>query len=95
MKVFHNICQALNNSQGQFKNLLPNHKKRHDMKIFMIPLTVPVQGLIFSKHTFILAWQIFKHQGITELLRVNYHFSRRRLSWRFWVGREHTSSNFG
>ena len=55
---------------------------------FVIPITVPVHGLIFSKHRFGLARQIFKHQGIAQLIRVTYHFALRRLSWRFWLGRE-------
>lgn len=55
---------------------------------FVIPIVVPVHRLVFSKHRLGLARQIFNHQGIAQLIRVTFHFALRRLSWRFWLGRE-------
>ncbi len=55
---------------------------------FAQQMTIPIHGMLFSQHRLGLARQIFKHQGLRALTRVTYHFALRRLSWRFWVGRE-------
>jgi hypothetical protein len=55
---------------------------------FMHPITVPTHNALFSQHRLGLARQILKHQGLRRLTRVTFHFALRRLSWRFWLGRE-------
>ena len=55
---------------------------------FRDPITVPVHGQFFSQHRVDLARQIFRNQGFLTLLRVTYHFTMRRLSWRYWMNRE-------
>jgi hypothetical protein len=55
---------------------------------FTDPITVPVHMHLFSKHRAGLARQIFQHQGLKTLTRVVFRFMLRRLSWRFWIGKE-------
>ncbi len=77
---------------GKLDEFIAKTQERASHEGFVIPITVPVQRLIFSKHRFGLARQIFVHQGFAQLIRVTYHFALRRLSWRFWLGREHTQT---
>ena len=63
-------------------------QERATFEGYVQPITVPIHGLLFSQHRFGLAKQILKHQGINTLIRVTFHFALRRLSWRFWLGRE-------
>lgn len=63
-------------------------QERAGFEGYVQPITVPIHGLLFSQHRFGLAKQILKHQGIDTLIRVTFHFALRRLSWRFWLGRE-------
>ena len=58
---------------------------------FVNPITVPIHGSLVSQHRIGLALQILKSQGVRDLLRVTLHFGLRRLSWRFWIGREKKS----
>jgi hypothetical protein len=55
---------------------------------FRYPINIPIHGLLFSQHRLGLARQILKHQGLSKLTRITFHFALRRLSWRFWLGRE-------
>jgi hypothetical protein len=55
---------------------------------FRDPVTVPAHNHLFSTHRAGLAKQIFQNQGLITLIRVAYHFAMRRLSWRYWMGRE-------
>ena len=52
------------------------------------PIIVPVHANLFSQHRMGLARQIVAHQGLKTLIRVVFRFTLRRLSWRFWMGRE-------
>jgi hypothetical protein len=72
----------------QLEKFIDVTQERAAFEGFMHPITVPIHGLLFSQHRLRLAWQILKHQGLPALARVTYHFTLRRLSWRFWVGRE-------
>ena len=60
---------------------------------FNYPITVPIHGLLFSQHRIGLARQILKHQSMTTLVRVTFHFALRRLSWRFWLAKEKKSKS--
>lgn len=51
-------------------------------------IQVPDLLYLVNSHRISLARQILKHQGIKTLFRVTYHFVMRRLSWRYWTGRE-------
>ena len=55
---------------------------------FQVPINVPVHANLFSKHRVGLARQIVLHQGLKTLTRVVFRFTLRRLSWRFWMGKE-------
>ena len=55
---------------------------------FRIPIAVPNHSHFINQHRVGLARQILKNQGISTLFRVTYHFFMRRLSWRYWAGRE-------
>ena len=55
---------------------------------FQNPIIVPVHANLFSQHRMGLARQIVAHQGLKTLIRVVFRFTLRRLSWRFWMGRE-------
>ena len=63
-------------------------QERAGFEGYVQPITIPIHGLLFSQHRFGLAKQILKNQGIDTLIRVTFHFALRRLSWRFWLGRE-------
>jgi hypothetical protein len=72
----------------QLEKFIDVTQERAVVEGFLHPITVPIHGLLFSQHRLGLARQILKHQGLPALVRVTYHFTLRRLSWRFWVGRE-------
>ncbi len=55
---------------------------------FRIPIMVPNHLHFINQHRIGLARQILKSQGLLTLFRVTYHFAMRRLSWRYWIGRE-------
>ena len=55
---------------------------------FTNPISVPIHGQLISRHRLSLAIQILRNQGIAKLCRVTFHFALRRLSWRYWLGRE-------
>ena len=55
---------------------------------YMNRIQVPDLQYLVNSHRISLARQILKHQGIKTLFRVTYHFVMRRLSWRYWTGRE-------
>jgi len=55
---------------------------------FRDPINVPVHANLFSAHRVGLARQIIAHMGMATLFRVTYHFAMRRLSWRYWMGKE-------
>lgn len=55
---------------------------------FKDPINVPVHANLFSEHRLGLARQIILHQGLKTLTRVVFRFMLRRLSWRFWIGKE-------
>jgi hypothetical protein len=72
----------------QLEKFISFTQERAAFEGFQHPITVPIHGSLFSQHRLGLARQILKHQGLSALVRVTYHFALRRLSWRFWVGRE-------
>jgi hypothetical protein len=73
---------------NQLEIFIHTTQERAAFEGFSQPLTIPIHGMLFSQHRLGLARQIFKHQGLGALARVTYHFALRRLSWRFWIGRE-------
>jgi hypothetical protein len=73
---------------AQLEELIHETQEGAALVGFAHPITVPSHGLLFSQHRLGLAGQILKHQGLSKLIRVTFHFALRRLSWRFWLGRE-------
>lgn len=72
----------------QLERFIDITQERAAYEGFLHPITVPIHEFLFSQHRLGLARQIFMHQGLRALVRVTFHFILRRLSWRFWIGRE-------
>ena len=73
---------------GELDNFIDATQARAAFQGYLRPIKVPNHGLLISQHRLMLAWQILKHQGVVKLARVTFHFALRRLSWRFWLGRQ-------
>ena len=80
--------ESIETYQVELASFIQITQERASVEGYTIPIVVPIHDQLFSKHRLGLAMQILKNQGIRRLSRVTLHFALRRLSWRFWLGRE-------
>jgi hypothetical protein len=72
----------------ELEKFISETQKLASFEGYQVPVIVPVHNHILTQHRLGLAKQIIKKQGFSKLLRVSYHFAMRRLSWRYWAGKE-------
>lgn len=91
LSIDQGIAQYYRKTQDYFEDLvdfISATQRRAAAEGIGAPITVPIHNQLVSKHRIGLAKQIAKNQGLKTLIRVTYHFSLRRLSWRYWMRRE-------
>jgi len=80
--------RSIERYEVNLKEFISNSQHYASTEGYVNRIQVPDLQYLVNAHRISLARQILKHQGIKTLFRVTYHFVMRRLSWRYWTGRE-------
>ncbi len=80
--------KSIMNYQADLKVFISSSQQYASSEGYVNCIKVPDLDNLINDHRISLAKQIWRRQGFLTLCRVTYHFVMRRLSWRYWTGRE-------